>query len=361
MIYRILIRPILFFFDAEKVHSFTIGALGKIGNVPLARKIVESVLSYRHPALSQEMFGIAFPTPIGLAAGMDKNAEAVNAWGVFSFGYVEVGSVTLFPQPGNPKPRLWRIPSEKTIIVNYGLSSDGARAVRARIKKLKERNIPIGLSIAKTTKVTDEGTGGDYLESFRLLYDVADYFTLNVSCPNVQHFISLQKDKFLRGLVAGIQKENLARENKPVFVKISPDNSPAELDRIISTVQDHKITGIIATNLTKRKTPGVEEKRKGRPGGLSGRLTREHSNRTVRYIYKKTGGKLPIIGVGGVFTARDAYEKIKAGASLLQIATGFIYGGPAAIRRINRGLVKLLAKDGYKHISQAVGTEHKRP
>ena len=352
-LYKFLVKPIIFQFDAEKAHHFVISSLDNISKNPAIEKEIERLYSFSHPTLKQELFGLSFASPVGLPAGADKDAKVLNVWQKFSFGFLEVGSVTRNSQPGNPKPRLWRLIPHRSICVNMGLNSEGAEIVKERLAK-KENTYPIGTSIAKTTAVPQEDTVKDYLATFKIIAPVSDFITLNVSCPNVQGFTCMQRSEFLKGLLEEVEKTN-QEYKKPIFIKIGPDNTDEELKEICDLAIKHNISAIICTNLTKKRDENTEHI--PYPGGLSGKLVDKLSDETIHQAYQfLKNSPVKIIGVGGIFNADDAYRKIKLGASLVQLYTGFIFEGPGIIKKINLGLVDRIQKDGFSNISEAVGS-----
>ncbi|MEW5896081.1 MAG: quinone-dependent dihydroorotate dehydrogenase [Nanoarchaeota archaeon] len=361
MLYKKIIRPILFKIDPERVHNIILFYGRVLGRFFLARKALKSAFYYEHPLLEQTIHGIKFKNPIGLGAGFDKDANLMNILPSIGFGYEEIGSVTAKPCSGNAKPRLWRLPKHKSIVVNYGLKSKGCKAIASKLaSKLsgKKFAFPLGISIAKTNceETADPEKGiADYIEGFSTLEPFADYLTINISCPNAYGGQPFSNPELLEKLLARI---DLIKTKKPVFLKISPDLSFAEINKIISVCNKHNIQGFIISNLVKnREKTGIpsESFLKIGKGGLSGKVVQKFSDDLISYIYKKTKGRYTIIGCGGIFTAEDAYEKIRRGASLLQLVTGMIYEGPAVIKHINKGLVVLLQRDGFTNISEAVG------
>lgn len=311
---------------------------------------------YRNPMLEQKVLGIKFSNPIGLSAGFDKNAELTDITPDVGFGFEEVGSITGEPCTGNPKPRLWRLKDSKSLLVYFGLKNDGAEILSNRLRS-KDFRIPIGISIAKTNcaDTVDASKGvADYKKAYQTFSDIGDYFTINISCPNAFGGQPFTDAKLLDQLL-----QELARlpKTKPIFLKLSPDLSNLEIDAIIEVAEKYEIDGFILTNLTKSRenTHIIDKPLPSEVGGMSGKVVEDLSNRLIQYIYQKTHGKFVIIGVGGVFTAEDAYTKIKLGATLIQMITGMIFEGPQVISEINRGLVELLRKDGFTNISQAIG------
>lgn len=304
---------------------------------------------------------LRLPNPIGLAAGFDKYIDAPLAYPMLGFGWAEFGSITYSAQTGNPKPRLWRLPEDKGLIVHYGLANDGAQKTLDRYNKTQPHTIPCGISIAPTNGLSGAAMAEDYLKTFQTIENSADYITLNVSCPNVAGASIFSQLSFIKLLLTIVsERKKIMDIRKDIFIKIGPRMSDADLAKIVEYAIDAKITGIIATNLLKdrndiafRSTPSELN----HPGGISGKHLQTMSTRTIRTLYQLAKGKIHIVGVGGIFTAEDAYHKIKAGATAVQLITGFIYGGPTAIHAINKGLLRLLVKDGYKNISEAVGVE----
>ncbi|MBI2019367.1 quinone-dependent dihydroorotate dehydrogenase [Candidatus Daviesbacteria bacterium] len=357
-LYKNFLRPIFFLGDPEHVHDLMTFSGRLLGSNFLTRGLTSFMFSYSHPALEQEILGIEFKNPIGLSAGFDKDALLTDIMPSVGFGFEEIGSITGEPCEGNPKPRLWRLKNSKSLVVYYGLKNEGPEIISQRLKG-KRFSIPIGTSIAKTncadTVDTDKGIA-DYIKAFKKFTNIGDYFTINISCPNAFGGLPFTDAGKLDLLLSQIDQ---IPTKKPIFLKMAPDLSEKELDQIINVVKKHKVRGFICTNLTKdrKRASKLTHKKDSIPenGGLSGKIVEDLSNQMIKAIYQKTKGKYVIIGVGGVFSAEDAYKKIKLGASLVQLITGMIFEGPQLIGEINRGLVKLLQKDGYKNISQAIG------
>jgi dihydroorotate dehydrogenase len=354
VIYRTFVRPILFRLDPERSHDLALTLLGSAG----------PPLSYvRRPGSGDSRFsvvvcGIPFPTPIGLAGGFDKAGRALWAWPALGFGFVEVGTVTALPQPGNPRPRVFRLPEDEALINRLGFNSPGARAVAARLAAVRRSRpypIPLGANIGKSAAVPAEEALADYVFSLERLHPYADFLVVNVSSPNTPGLRGLQMRSALTPLLDGLSRRNQALGAKPLFVKIAPDLREAELEEIAGALEG-RAQGIVATNTTMRRN-GLRSAARSEAGGLSGRPLSASATHVIRAIFRLTGGRVPIIGVGGVFTAEDAYAKIKAGASLVELYTGFVYGGPGTPRRILTDLGALLARDGFKTLSQAVGVE----
>ena len=341
--YNYIIRPFLFLFDPEKVHHFSfisIKWLCKIGFSGLLRRMY--VLE--DPSLEREVFGLKFKNPVGLAAGFDKNAELYNELSNFGFGFVEIGTLTPKPQGGNPKKRLFRLKADQGIINRMGFNNEGVLAAAERLKK--EHHVLIGGNIGKNKITPNEKATADYLICLRALFPHVDYFVVNVSSPNTPGLRELQEKAPLTALLQQLQTENTAlaeaegMRRRPILLKIAPDLTDDQLLDIIDIVRDTSLDGIIATNTTiarenLKSDPGLICE----TGGLSGKPLRERSTEVIRFLSKKSGGAFPIIGVGGIHTAEDAIEKLEAGASLLQLYTGFVYEGPALIKRINKALL----------------------
>lgn len=355
-LYKKVLKPVLFCIDPEKVHDGFIHFGKFLGSNPITRWTMHSMFSYSNPSLRQTIAGLDFPNPVGLAAGFDKNANLTEILPHIGFGFAEIGSFTSEPCEGNPKPRLWRLPKSEGLVVWYGLKNEGAIAISKRLQD-KKFKFPVGISIAKTnspdTCETETGIA-DYVKTYKTLKNIGNYDTINISCPNTyggEPFTEPHKfEKLLKAL-------NEIRNQKPMFIKLSPDLTEMELDKVIEIAQNHNVDGFICSNLTKKiNRSALSEKNVPDKGGISGRIMQEKSNNQIRYIYKKSNSRFLIIGVGGIFNAEDAYEKIKCGASLVQIITGMIFEGPQLISDINRGLVKLLRKDKYSNISNAIGT-----
>jgi len=364
MIYKRLLFPFLSLFDPEWIHDVTIQTLALVSQAAILRKALRSFYGYQHQALRQELWGLTFSNPVGLAAGFYKNARAVSAWAALGFGFLEVGTVTALAQPGNPKPRLFRLPGDRALINRMGFNNDGAKIISERLRRFRQghpNSIPLGVNIGKSPTVDLAEAVDDYLLSFTALWPYADYFAINVSSPNTPGLRQLQEPARLSELLRHLRARNeeMARSTgvspKPLLVKIAPDLSWDGLEAILEVQERVPFEGIIATNTTLSRqgvhTPTSEE------GGLSGRPLKDMATAVVRYVYRHSRGCLPVIGVGGIFSAEDAYEKIKAGARLLQVYTGLVYEGPFLARRIHRGLVSLLRRDGFLNIAQAIGVE----
>jgi dihydroorotate dehydrogenase len=295
------------------------------------------------PSLEKEVFGLKFKNPVGLAAGFDKNGKYINELADFGFSFIEIGTVTPKPQDGNPKKRLFRLVKDNAIINRLGINNDGVKVIAERIKKTNT-NVIIGGNIGKNTTTSNDLAADDYLENFKTLHPHVDYFALNVSCPNVSNFTKLQDVEFLKKLIPQLKKINSNQKKiKPILIKISPDLNHKQLDQTIDLIKKEELDGIIATNTTTKRiglNTNEKELEKIGNGGLSGRPLNKNSTDVIRYISKKTNKTIPIIGVGGIMNPKDALDKIKAGADLIQLYTGFIYSGPNIVKKINKYLIK---------------------
>ena len=332
--YERFVRPVLFSLDAEAAHRITIALLSRASHVDLALRALEGFQPRPKPKV---LFGVKFPNPIGVAAGLDKNGVAMPAWAALGFGFIEIGTVTAKPQAGNPKPRIFRFPEERALVNRLGFNNDGADVIAERMHKLRESGrwpaVPVGINIGKS-KATPLGQAtDDYLYSFRLLREFADYIALNVSSPNTPGLRELQEPAALSRLIRAIRDED-QKNPKPVLVKIAPDLSPAELEEIITTCEQNNVAGIVATNTTldHSSIPAARDQE----GGLSGAPLRERSTALVRAIAARS--TIPVVASGGIFDAESAHEKFDAGASLLQVYTGYIYRGPGLLREIIESL-----------------------
>jgi dihydroorotate dehydrogenase len=361
-IYQNLIRPLLFKLPSETAHEFGIEAL-KVGlNSKISQRFfAEKFKCEKFGELKR--FGLSFKNPLGIAAGFDKNGKVVGQLSALGFGFVEVGTVTFEAQKGNEKPRLFRLPIDKALINRLGFNNEGTFRVVERLKKTN-RNCVLGVNIGKNKNVPNEEATVNYLKSFDLAFEVADYIAVNISSPNTPGLRELQKADALEELLSSLQKRNSelggqSKKKLPLLVKIAPDLSEGEIESIVDICLRLKISGIIATNTTisrnNLKTKKAEIERIG-DGGLSGKPLQIRSNEVIKQIYKTSKGKMPIVGVGGIFTARDAFEKIISGACLLQAYTGFVYQGFTFAPDVNFGLAKILREKGFHNLDEAVGT-----
>jgi dihydroorotate dehydrogenase len=370
-IYQLAVRPLLFSTlkaDPEQVHKQSLALLHAIDVQPRAMLTKLTKASFQQlfcrvqPQLGQSVFGLKFPNLVGLAAGFDKDGIAAGMWQYLGFGFAELGTVTYHPQPGNPQPRLFRLPQDRAALNRMGFNNLGSQAMAAALKQRDRADftIPIGINLGKSKITPLEDAAADYLGSFQRLQDLGDYFVINVSSPNTPNLRDLQAIEPLRIIFDTLQQANQGR--KPILVKIAPDLAWEDIAAVVELSQTYQLAGIIATNTTIDRSqlttkiiaatgkPVTEES-----GGISGAPVRQKSTEVIRFIHQQTGGKLPIIGVGGIFTADDAWEKITAGASLIQVYTGWAYDGPWMVDRILAGLVAKLAARGLNSIADAVG------
>lgn len=339
--YKHFLKPILFRFNPETAHNLLFSGLSFLRHVPFARAIIRAIYKRESPATAREVFGIKFPNPVGLAGGLDKNGEFYNDMANFGFGFVEIGSLTPQPQVGNPKPRCFRVPQDKAIINRFGINNKGVRNAVEHLKKERPEVI-VAANISKNTTSINEDAAKDYESAFALLYDFVDMFVVNVSCPNVVGLTSLQDISFLSEIVDKLLDLRMYYdEYRPILLKVSPDLAKEQLDDIIDYCLRSGIDGLVAGNTTRSRdglTISQEKIEKIGNGGMSGAPVHKKNVALVKYIHERTEGKLPIIGVGGIMSAEDAKEMIDAGASLVEIYTGFIYEGPALIKQIIKHL-----------------------
>ena len=341
--YKHLLKPILFRFNPETAHNMLFYGLSVLRHVPFARSIIRAIYKKESPSLEKEVFGLKFPNPVGLAGGLDKNGEFYNDMANFGFGFVEIGSLTPQPQDGNAKPRCFRVPQDKAIINRFGINNKGVKNAVEHLKK-ERPNVIVAANISKNSTSINEDAAKDYESAFALLYDFVDMFVVNVSCPNVVGLTSLQDISFLSEIVDRLLNLRMYYDNyRPILLKVSPDLSKEQLDDIVDYCLRSGIDGIVAGNTTRSRdglTISKEEIEKIGNGGMSGAPVHKKNLELVRYIHSKTEGKLPIIGVGGIMSEENAKAMIDAGASLVEIYSGFIYEGPALIKRIIRHLEK---------------------
>jgi len=344
--YKGIIRPLLFLFDPEKIHHLVVFLVNLLNHIPGLHYLIRKSLYYRHPSLKITVAGLPFENRVGMAAGFDKNADFYNEFAIFGFSFIEIGTVTPVPQPGNQKPRLFRLPKDQALINRMGFNNKGVDHAAEMLNK-NGKKIIVGGNIGKNTATLNDDAADDYLRCFIRLYDSVDYFVVNISCPNIKDLEKLQDQDSLRVILTRI---TAARKDKsvyrPVFLKISPDLTFRRLDETLALYDECGLDGIIATNTTTDRTclDGSDAllNRIG-PGGLSGSPLKERSLEMVRYICKQSGGTIPVIGVGGILTPEDAVEMIKVGASLIQVYTGFIYNGPLIVKRMNKEIARYLS------------------
>ncbi|TWI91061.1 quinone-dependent dihydroorotate dehydrogenase [Chitinophaga japonensis] len=336
-----LIKKLLFCFPPENIHHAVMRGLKLLHGLPLGKKLIRACWAPKGKGLERELWGLRFRNPVGLAAGFDKDAKYTDELAALGFGFVEIGTVTPLPQPGNEQPRLFRLPADKALINRMGFNNEGAKAAAKRLQK-RRSGIIIGGNIGKNKQTPNEEAVSDYEKCFHALFDVVDYFVVNVSSPNTPNLRALQEKEPLKQLLHHLQLLNTQKSRpKPILLKIAPDLSHEQLDDIIEIVQETGLAGIVATNTTISReglqTP-AEEVTAMSAGGLSGLPVKDKATAVIRYIYERSGKKIPIIAAGGIFTADDAREKLAAGAVLVQVYTGFIYEGPAIVKNICTGL-----------------------
>ncbi|HZH70362.1 MAG TPA: quinone-dependent dihydroorotate dehydrogenase [Flavobacteriaceae bacterium] len=335
--YKVLLRPFLFLFDPERVHHFTFKLIRFFNAVGLLG-VFKAIYAVNDSKLEREVFGLKFKNPVGLAAGFDKDAKLFKELSDFGFGFIEIGTLTPKPQEGNPKKRLFRLKKDKAIINRMGFNNGGVDEAAQRLKKNK--NVLIGGNIGKNKITPNAEATADYLYCFEALFSVVDYFVVNVSSPNTPNLRELQDKEPLTTLLTTLQNENSRKATpKPILLKIAPDLSDAQLFDIIDIVKTTQISGVIATNTTISRD-GLHSKNMNETGGLSGKPLSKRSTEVIRFLSEKSNNAFPIIGVGGIHTPKDAMDKLNAGASLVQLYTGFIYEGPALIKKINKALLQ---------------------
>lgn len=341
--YKSLVRPLLFKLNPETAHNITFKFLKFFSAIPGLTFMWKKMYSTPNNKLERKILGLKFPNPVGLAAGLDKDAVLIDELASFGFGFIEIGTLTPQPQPGNPKPRMFRLPEDQALINRMGFNNKGVNEAVKRLKNRKSKII-VGGNIGKNKNTSNEEANKDYELAFEALYEVVDYFVVNVSSPNTPNLRALQEKEPLKKILKGLMVLNKAKEKpKPILLKIAPDLNDAQLDDIVEIVNESGIDGIIATNTTISRNglkTGIKTLEDIGAGGLSGKPLQKRSTEIIRYLNKKSKGAWPIIAVGGIFSGEDAVEKLKAGASLVQIYTGFIYEGPSLIKEINKAIIK---------------------
>lgn len=363
--YRRLIRPVLFQQNPEEIHNRTLRSLGWVSRHPLACEAMAAFLGA--PELPVELWNLKFPNPVGLAAGMDKHAEALPAWAAMGFGFTELGAVTWHAQQGNPPPRVFRAIPAEAIVNRMGFNNPGAEVVAQALAQWRTAGRwpahPVGMNLGKSKITPLEKAAEDYAQSLRVLLPHLDFFVVNVSSPNTPNLRQLQDKSALDDIFAALQEvQRSLATRKPILVKVAPDLSFEALDEIVALVEPRQIAGIVATNTTITRPTATEpsvQKAYAESGGLSGRPLAARSTEVIRHLYRQTRGAIPIMGVGGIFDTNDAWEKITAGASLIQVYTGMIYEGPDIARGIVRGLAERLAQERLSSLQQAVGLAHR--
>lgn len=337
-----LIRPLFFRFEPEGIHHFVTAMLKTVNRIPGVSALQRKMLHVNDPRLEREVFGLKFKNPVGLGAGFDKNASHVKEIANLGFGFIEIGTVTPLPQPGNDKPRMFRLPADEGLINRMGFNNQGAEVAAGHLRHLKRDGLIIGGNIGKNKVTPNEKAVEDYVKCFDALFDVVDYFVVNVSSPNTPGLRELQEKEPLKNILNTLQQRNNKNGiSRPILLKIAPDLTNSQLDDIVDIVKETGIAGIIATNTTlSRQGLTSPSSVTSETGGLSGKPLTKRSTEVIKYLSEKSGKAFPIIGVGGIHSPSDAIEKLEAGASLVQIYTGFIYQGPTLIKRINKALLR---------------------
>ena len=340
--YKTLLKPLFFLRKPEEAHHLTVGLTKFIFNLPVVSSVVNSIFELDDPRLEREVFGLKFKNPVGLAAGFDKDAKVIDEMAMLGFGFIEIGTLTPKPQEGNPLPRLFRLPQDESLINRMGFNNGGVLEAVERLKTRKS-DVLIGGNIGKNKITPNENAVDDYLFCLEALHGYVDYFVVNVSSPNTPNLRDLQEKEPLKRLLQAVKSANDKKSNpKPILLKIAPDLTDGQLDDIVEIVRETGIAGVIATNTTidrsKLITPQAEVESIG-AGGVSGKVLSRRSTEVIRYLHQKSKGEFPIVGVGGIFSAEDAIEKLEAGASLVQVYSGMIYEGPSLIKKIKKGLL----------------------
>lgn len=363
--YRHCLRPALFSQESERIHDLTLSALGWTARRPKLSGALGRFFSAAE--LPVDLWGLRFPNPVGLAAGMDKQARALPVWEKLGFGFCELGGVTWQGQEGNPRPRMFRAPEDEALVNRMGFNNPGASAVAERLADWKARGLwpghPVGINLGKSKSTPLARASDDYCQSFRALRLLADFFVINVSSPNTPNLRQLQDRAALDEVIGAVQGENVRGPRRPILVKIAPDLTWTAIDEILEIAQARRLDGIVASNTSvARPATGSHRSQKvfGETGGLSGRPLRQRSTEIISHIYRQTRGSLPIIGVGGIFDADDAWAKILAGASLVQVYTGLVFEGPSVAGDIVNGLRQRLRESGHSSLAGAVGTNNPR-
>lgn len=352
--YRSIIYPLLQRVEAERTHDATLRLLALVERSAFARRVLERVLQVDETRLQVAVAGLHFANPLGIAAGLDKNAVAVRTWGALGFGHVEIGTVTPRPQAGNAQPRVFRLPQDRALINRMGFPGQGLEVVRQRLARLERRHVMVGANIGANKASVEAGRAvDDYVATLTGLYPYADYFTINVSSPNTQRLRDLQGAQALRALIIEIMAcRDAMAQRKPVFLKIAPDLEVSELAVIVAVCLAHGIDGIVATNTTITRSPMLRGTEREQVGGLSGAPLRDRATQVIGMLHNLSEGRLAVIGVGGVFCAADVWHKLAAGAALVQMYTGLIYQGPLLAWQIKRALLRLMDERGIEHAWQ---------
>lgn len=359
-------KPAVFRLSADSAHQLISSGLRIVSTSSPLRAVSRSLFSHEYPALQQTIAGVFFPGPVGLSAGFDPNGLQAPVYRAMGFAWAEIGSVTRLPQVGNPPPHYGRLIADRSLVINKGLKNEGVEMVVERLRKMKERrqiDYPLGVSIARTTAIPDDNTVNDYLESYRIARSIADIITFNVSCPNVACFTPEVQISYITGILAALKAERAREERKgflpvPVWIKIGPDHTEGTYEELIGTILESGIEGIVLTNLLKdRSRVHFSEPPPLPKGGVSGKLLHPLAMSTLQTVAKQTKGRIPLIAVGGVMSAEDAYQRIRAGASLIQLITGWVFEGPTILREISDGLIHLLKRDGFHRLEEAIGID----
>jgi dihydroorotate dehydrogenase len=346
-VYKSLIKPLLFLRNPEKAHHTTFNLINLTFNLPIVDSIVKATFELNDPKLEREVFGLKFKNPVGLAAGLDKDAKLIDELAMLGFGFIEIGTLTPKPQEGNPLPRLFRLPQDHALINRMGFNNGGVLKAVERLKKRKS-DVIVGGNIGKNKVTPNEHAVDDYLFSLEALHSYVDYFVVNVSSPNTPNLRDLQEKEPLKQLLSAVKSANDQKSNpKPILLKIAPDLTDGQLDDIVEIVRETGIAGVIATNTTVDRsvlTTSKEQVEAIGAGGVSGKVLAKRSTDVIRYLHQKSNGEFPIVGVGGIFSAEDAIEKLEAGASLVQVYSGMIYEGPGLIKKIKKGLLEYFSR-----------------
>jgi dihydroorotate dehydrogenase len=356
------LRPALFALDPERAHRLTLHSAALLAATPGGLATLSTVCRYEHPALALTALGLRFTNPLGLAAGFDKDGELATPLAALGFGFLELGTVTPRPQPGNPRPRLFRLPEDGAVINRMGFNNGGASALAERLRRLPARPVPLGVNLGKNKDTPMERAAEDYVAGLRAVREVADYLVVNVSSPNTPGLRSLQQADELGAIVRALRGEldsaAVAARRPPLLVKLAPDLDRESLERAVQAAVEAGAEGLIATNTTLRRD-GLKGRFREEAGGLSGRPLFPLALETVRRVYSLVRGRVPLVGVGGISSPEDAYAFICAGAGLVQVYTALVYQGPGLVPRFKRGLVRLLERDGFRSIAEAVGADAK--
>ncbi|MFB0829351.1 quinone-dependent dihydroorotate dehydrogenase [Brevibacillus laterosporus] len=358
------LKKFIFKMDPESAHENAINGLRMADSIPLGKKVLNMMYGYENSMLANKVWDIVFPNPVGLAAGFDKNAEVYIPLGLMGFGHVEVGTLTPLAQPGNDKPRCFRLKEDQAIINRMGFNNHGVQAAAKSLSHYQDACMPVGVNIGKNKLTPNDQAASDYEKCLEALYPYGHYFAINVSSPNTPNLRDLQEVDSLRHLLRTIRKkadqlEKYGAKRKPILLKVAPDMSDEHMSDVVYVALEEGMDGLIATNTTLSRESVSDRRLAKEAGGLSGPMLLPRATECVRDIYKAVGDKMPIIGVGGIFTGDDAYRMMRAGASMTQIYTSMIYVGPGAATEINKRLVQLMKRDGFTHISEIIGIDHK--